>query len=136
MPLSHITTRSSPTALSSGKFDETAFATLKLKELFDACKFDEVEIFGTPLPKPQPDADGNYDADATFQPFWWIGTNSNKALANMSLTTKPMKGVDVPMLENHVAIKAGAQLFKYAAAPERRVSIVPKAKAAKAARHG
>jgi hypothetical protein len=119
VPLSNITTKGHANYMSLGKHT--------------VLDDNEMEFFLVPLAKPQPDESGAYDPDNTWQAFWWIVPTSDKQLVNMELTHEEMKGIEVPVMCNTVSLKSNTVLMKYVPAVQ-RVSIVPKAKGAKAPR--
>ena len=61
---------------------------------------------------------------AIVSTFWWVSTTSNKADANMILETKTVRGVDVPVLKNSVALAPHSKLIRYVAPPKPRESSI------------
>ncbi len=117
-PLSNITTKSSSLSFSIGKH---------------LVGGEDVEFYVIPMSKPSPDKDGKYDDNASFQAFWWLSGTSDRAKVNMVLETKQVRGFDVPVYRNSVALKPDSELYKFTPSTT-RPSIVSKAGAKKKAR--
>ena len=50
---------------------------------------------------------------AIASPFWWVSTTSIKAVANMEHGVKTVKGIDIPVLKNKVALPPYTGLCKF-----------------------
>ena len=73
------------------------------------------EFFITPPPKPVPPPEDplKYADTAIASPFWWVSTTSTKAVANMEHGVKTVKGIDIPVLKNKVALPPYTSLCKF-----------------------
>ena len=60
---------------------------------------------------------------AIASPFWWVSTTSTKAVANMEQGVKTVKGIDIPVLKNKVALPPYTSLTKFVPAKAEASSI-------------
>ena len=71
------------------------------------------EFFITPPPKPPMVVDGlQHIASGIASPFWWVSSTPTKAVANMEQSLKTVKGIDIPVLKNKVALPPYTRLWK------------------------
>ena len=100
------------------------------------------EFFITPPPKPAmlPEDPLKVADTAIASPFWWVSTTSIKAVANMEYGVKTVKGIDIPVLKNKVALPPYTALCKFVPAKAAMASSIeletgaPKKKARSAAK--
>ena len=74
-----------------------------------------IEFFITPPPKPALLTEELLKvADtAIASPFWFVSTTSTKSVANMEYGVKTVKGIDIPVLKNKVALPPYTALCKF-----------------------
>ena len=90
-------------------------------------------FFITPPPKPAmlSEDPSNIAATAIASPFWWVSNTPTKAVANMEQSVKTVKGIDIPVLKNKVALPPYTRLWKLVPAKAVASSIQPETAAPK-----
>ena len=90
------------------------------------------ELFITPPKPPMLSEDPLKFADSTIASlFWWVSSTPTKAGANMEQSVKTVKGIDIPVLKNKVALPPYTRLWKFVPAKAVASSIGPETAAPK-----
>ena len=98
------------------------FAYIGIKETYGSIHVGDFDVDGKNKPfyvqaSPKPEFDNDdplsVDETAIVSAFWWVVSTSVKADGNMELTSKEVKGVDVPIMRNTTSIPPFTQLKRY-----------------------
>ena len=117
-----------------------SMAGILTKESLNSVSIGEFEIGGKsteffimPPPKPPMVSEDplKFAASAIASPFWWVTPTTTKAVANMEQSVKTVKGIDIPVLKNKVALPPYTRLWKLVPAKAVASSIQPETAAPK-----
>ena len=91
------------------------------------------DFFITPPPKPPMLSEDplKFADSAIASPFWWVSSTPTKAVANMEHSVKTVKGIDIPVLKNKVALPPYTRLWKFVPTKAVASSIGPETAAPK-----